>query len=84
VEYYQAVDLTPNDPDTHYNLAFVSAEYLADQETALKHYQWYLYLKPNAADASKVREQVIEAKLHMRAKIDSVLDKNNGHYNLVR
>ena len=36
VEYYQAVDLTPNDPDTHYNLAFVSGEYLGDQETALE------------------------------------------------
>ncbi len=84
VEYYQAVDLTPNDADTHYNLAFVSAEYLSDQETALKHYQWYLYLRPNAPDANVVKEKMIEAKLHLRSKIDSVLDKDNGHYNLVR
>ena len=84
VEYYQAVDLTPNDADTHYNLAFVSAEYLSDQETALKHYQWYLYLRPNAQDAKVVKEKMIEAKLHLRSKIDSVLDKDNGHYNLVR
>ncbi len=59
VEYYQAVDLTPNDPDTHYNLAFVSGEYLGDQETALKHYQWYLYLKPDAPDAPAVKEKII-------------------------
>ncbi len=84
VEYYQAVDLTPNDPDTHYNLAFVSGEYLGDQETALKHYQWYLYLKPNAADASNVKAKIIQAKLHFRAKVDSIIDKDNGHYNLVR
>lgn len=84
VEYYQAVDLMPNDPDTHYNLAFVSGEHLGDQETALKHYQWYLYLKPNAEDAPSVNEKMIQAKLHIRAKVDSTLDKDNGHFNLTR
>jgi tetratricopeptide (TPR) repeat protein len=84
VEYYQAVDLTPNDPDVHYNLAFVSGEYLGDQETALKHYQWYLYLKPGAEDSNVVKERILQAKLHMRSKIDSVLDKDNGNFNLTR
>ncbi len=84
VEYYQAVDLSPNDPDTHYNLAFVSGEYLGDQETALKHYQWYVYLKPNAEDIALINEKILEAKLHMRSKVESVLDKDNGHYNLTR
>ena len=84
VEYYQAVDLAPNDPDTHYNLAFVSGEFLSDQETALKHYQWYLYLRPEADDSALVNEKIMQAKLHLRSKVDSVLDKNNGHYNLTR
>ncbi|MBF0504730.1 MAG: tetratricopeptide repeat protein [Candidatus Omnitrophica bacterium] len=84
VEYYQAVDLTPNDADTHYNLAFVSGEYLGDQETALKHYQWYLYLKPNAPDISAVKEKIIQAKLSLRSKVDSPLDKNDGNFNLTR
>jgi|GEM_PF-3411291 len=84
IEYYQAVDLTPNDPDTHYNLAFVSGEYLGDQETALKHYQWYLYLKPDAADAPSVKEKIIEAKFALRSKIDSPLDKADGNFNLTR
>jgi len=84
VEYYQAVDLTPNDPDTHYNLAFVSGEYLGDQETALKHYQWYLYLKPDASDISAVKEKMVEAKLSLRSKIDSSLDKSDGNFNLTR
>ncbi len=84
VEYYQSVDLAPNDPDTHYNLAFVSSEYLGDQETSLKHYQWYLYLKPNADDTALVNEKILEAKLHLRSKVDSVLDKDNGHFNLTR
>jgi len=84
VEYYQAVDLVPNDPDTHYNLAFVSGEYLSDQETALKHYQWYLYLKPDAADAAAVNEKIIQAKLSLRAKIDSPLEKSDTNFNLTR
>ncbi len=84
VEYYQAVDLTPNDPDTHYNLAFVSGEYLGDQETALKHYQWYLYLKPDAPDANAIKEKIIEAKFSLRSKIDSLLDKSDGNFNLTR
>ena len=84
VEYYQAVDLTPNDPDTHYNLAFVSGEYLGDQETALKHYQWYLYLKPDATDSPMVKEKIIEAKLAIRSKIDSPLEKNDANFNLTR
>jgi len=84
VEYYQAVDLTPNDPDTHYNLAFVSGEYLGDQETALKHYQWYLYLKPNASDVSAVKEKILQAKLTLRSKIDSPLEKLDGNFNLTR
>jgi len=84
VEYYQAVDLTPNDPDTHYNLAFVSGEYLGDQETALKHYQWYLYLKPDAPDIAAVKEKIIQAKFSLRSKIDSPLDKNDGNFNLTR
>ena len=84
VEYYQAVDLAPNDPDTHYNLAFVSGEYLGDQETALKHYQWYLYLKPDAADKALVKEKILQAKFTLRTKIDSPLDKNDGFFNLTR
>ena len=84
VEYYQAVDLTPNDPDTHYNLAFVSGEYLGDQETALKHYQWYLYLKPDASDIDAVKEKIVEAKFSLRSKVDSPLDKSDGNFNLTR
>lgn len=84
VEYYQAVDLTPNDADTHYNLAFVSGEYLGDQETALKHYQWYLYLRPDAPDTPAVKERILQAKLALRSKVDSPLDKSDGNFNLTR
>lgn len=84
VEYFQAVDLAPNDPDVHYNLAFVSGDYLGDQETALKHYQYYLYLKPKAEDINLINEKIAQAKLHLRGGVNSPLDKTEGQYNLVR
>jgi tetratricopeptide (TPR) repeat protein len=84
VEYYQSVDLSPYDADTHYNLAFVSSEYLKDPETALKHYQWYLYLKPEANDGDLVKEKMLAAKLAIRSQINSPLDKSRGFENVLR
>ncbi len=84
VEYYQAVDLSPYDADIHFNLAFISGEYLKDQETSLKHYQWYLYLRPDADDIDLVKEKMAAAKLSIRARIDSPLDKDKGYENVIR
>jgi tetratricopeptide (TPR) repeat protein len=86
VEYYQAVDLMPYDADAHYNLAHVSGEFIGDQETALKHYQWYLYLKPNAKDRKLVEEKIVGAKLVGRSHVQSRLDKSevSGHQNVAR
>lgn len=74
-EYYQAVTLMPDDPDSHYNLAFVSGEHLNDQKTALKHYQMYLYLNPRAKDTNIVKEKILQAKLVLGAVVDSPLEK---------
>ncbi len=74
-EYYQAVALMPDDPDSHYNLAYVSGEFLNDYPTALKHYQMYLYLNPNAKDIELVREKIVSANLHIRNSIDSPIDQ---------
>jgi tetratricopeptide (TPR) repeat protein len=84
VEYYQSVDLSPYDADTHYNLAFVSSEYLKDPETALKHYQWYLYLRPEAGDVNLVKEKMASAKLSLRSEINSPIDKERGFENVIR
>lgn len=73
-EYYQAVTLMPDDPDAHYNLAFVSGEQLKDFRTALKHYQMYLYLKPNAEDVDFVKERIIAAQLFLENIVDSPLE----------
>lgn len=74
-EYYQAMTLMPDDPDAHYNLAFVSGEYLHDFKTALKHYEIYLYLNPESKDKHLVREKIIHAKLVLRNTVDSPLEK---------
>ncbi len=74
-EYYQAVTLMPDDPDVHYNLAFVSGEYLKDYKSALKHYKMYLYLSPQAKDKEFVRKQVLRSELKLRSVIDSPLEK---------
>lgn len=86
VEYYQAVDLMPYDPDAHYNLAFVSGEFLGDQDTALKHYQWYLYLKPSAEDKKLVDEKIVAAKLNIRGRVESKVDlpEYTGNTNIGR
>ncbi|MBF0386517.1 MAG: tetratricopeptide repeat protein [Candidatus Omnitrophica bacterium] len=71
VEYYQAVDLMPYDADAHYNLAFVSGEYIGDQETALKHYQWFLYLKPQTDDRKLVEEKIVAAKISLKSALSN-------------
>jgi tetratricopeptide (TPR) repeat protein len=87
VEYFQAVDLMPYDADAHYNLAFVSGEYIGDQETALKHYQWYLYLRPDADDKKMIDEKIIAAKLNLRGRVsESKVDVSDitGQVNVAR
>ena len=87
VEYYQAVDLMPYDADAHYNLAFVSGEYIGDQETALKHYQWFLYLKPDAADRKFVEEKIVVAKTALRGRMGNSKVENTeltGQMNVAR
>jgi len=79
-EYYQAVTLMPNDPDVHYNLAFVSIEHLNDFQTALKHYRMYLYLLPKAKDRQFVQQQILRAELALRSVVDSPLEKEYGVY----
>ncbi len=75
-EYYQASTLMPDDPDVHYNLAFVSSQHLFDYRTALKHYKMYLYLKPGARDAKFVKRKINEAELYIRSLVDSPLEKS--------
>jgi tetratricopeptide (TPR) repeat protein len=75
-EFRMAVQLMPYDANAHFNLAFVSWEYLEDFKTALEHFQQYLWLNPEAEDASLVKEKMIAAQLEIMGSIDSKLEKD--------
>lgn len=74
-EYKKVVDLMPYDAAAHYNLAFVCGEFLNDYQTALDHYQQYLYLNPEAEDEELVKEKILEVKLNLRARVNSPVDQ---------
>ncbi|MBF0484766.1 MAG: tetratricopeptide repeat protein [Candidatus Omnitrophica bacterium] len=74
-EYYQAVTLMPEDADSHYNLAYVSGEFLRDYKTALKHYKMYLYLNQDAKDKQFVEGKIVDAEMQLRSIVDSPLEK---------
>ena len=74
-EYKKALKLMPRDAAAHFNLAFVSGEYLHDHTTAVKHYREYLILNPEAVDALLVKEKLLHAELAVDVTIDSPLDK---------
>ncbi len=48
--YRKALDLEPNDPDTHYNLA-LTLKYKGDAKQAVEEFEATLRLKPKWADA---------------------------------
>ncbi len=73
-EFRKSVELAPNDANAHFNLAYVAGDYLHDFQTALDHYQMYLYLEPNAQDAPLVQEKILDAQLNIRAWQEKVVD----------
>jgi len=75
VEYQKAVELRPQDADSHFNLALVAGDYLNEYERALTHYQQYLFLNPGAEDAPLVREKILEAQLYIRSWEDKDVDR---------
>jgi len=81
-EYKRVLDLMPQDAATHYNLAFVSAEYLKDYKGAIENYKKYISLDPKATDVPFVKSQILELQLKLQNKIDSPLDRDEGQTDL--
>jgi len=75
-EFREAVRLAPEDAFAHFNLAFVSSEYMYDFKTSLKHFKEYLVLNPQAKDAALVQEKILEAELKLNSQIDSKLEQD--------
>jgi tetratricopeptide (TPR) repeat protein len=61
-EYQKALEILPEDPDLHYNMAIVYDDHMDDKQKAVFHYQRYLELNPGAADRAKVRTWLSAAK----------------------
>ncbi|MDD3375613.1 MAG: tetratricopeptide repeat protein [Candidatus Omnitrophica bacterium] len=78
-EYKRVLDLMPQDAATHYNLAFVSEQYLDDYKTALKHYEIYLAMASDAEDINVVKNKILELKLKIQNKINSIIDKEKPY-----
>ena len=56
-EFEQAAKLAPNYPDVYYNMGTVNSK-LGNLSSAIKNFQRYLELAPDALDATKVREEI--------------------------
>ena len=79
-EYRQAVSLMPDDPSAHFNLAFISSDFVLDQKRALIHYKHYLRLNPGASDAELVKEKILEAELDLQSRTQSSLENDLNKY----
>ncbi len=61
-EYRKAVELNPNHAFAHLNLAVVLGSDFKDKAQAIKEYEKYLQLVPNAQNAAQVRQQIQNLK----------------------
>ena len=67
-EYLEALEIFPDDPDSHYNLALVYDDHLNDKSKAIRHYKRYLELRPGGSDARKVEYWIVRAEKEMESE----------------
>lgn len=67
-EYEKALELMPNDPDTHYNLGVLYDDFMKDRNKALYHYQKYIAVNPKAPDAKKVENYMLSLELEEKVR----------------
>jgi tetratricopeptide (TPR) repeat protein len=59
-EFEKAIELTPDDAYSHFNLGYIYAEYLVDRSRAIEHFRQYLRLaKSNDKDVDWVKNYII-------------------------
>lgn len=76
MEYRKTLEITPEDYNAHYNLAFVSGEFLNQPRVSINHYKQYLFLNPGAEDSTMVRQKIIDAEILVRGEVDFESDIN--------
>jgi tetratricopeptide (TPR) repeat protein len=60
-QYQKALNLIPDDADTHYNMAVIYDDHLKMKNKAVYHYRKYVELSPNSPDRVKVESWIIKA-----------------------
>ncbi|MFH1476431.1 MAG: hypothetical protein ABIH24_02910 [Verrucomicrobiota bacterium] len=66
-EFRFALEKNPLDADSNYNLAFIYDVVKKDRLKAIEHYKRYLELKPEAPDAAKVKNYIVD--LYIRNEV---------------
>lgn len=59
-EFKLALEKNPLDADSQYNLAVIYDEVKKDREKAIEHYKRYLELNPEAPDAARVKNYIVD------------------------
>ncbi len=61
-EYRKAIEINPNHLNAHRNMGVVLAFDLKNKKEAVKEFEKYLQLAPNAPDAAEIRQQIDRLK----------------------
>jgi LysM repeat protein len=65
--FEQALEMNPRSAAAHFELGWLYAEKESDEAAAIYHYQKYLHLRPQAANAENIRQHILRLK-HELAK----------------
>jgi len=68
-EYERALELFPEDADSHYNLAIIADIHLQNASLALPHYESYIRLNDSAANKAEVEDRILFLRMKESVKI---------------
>ena len=70
--FQQALEADPRSAAAHHQLASICDGKIPDPAAAIYHYQEYLRLNPQAADADLIRQRILECKRQLAANVLSM------------
>ena len=76
-EFEYALTLNPSSPSTHYNLAVIYETYLKYPDRAIRHYEAYVRLLPQARDAKDVEYRLYRLRMNREKGVGKDLSRNS-------